>query len=105
MPTRLKWLPQAIALLENIYDYYSKKSERSAVYLYNRILDSANPLLTFPHAGPIEPLLKEYPQSFRSLVVEKHYKLIYTVSPDLIEIHAIWDCRQDDWKLKEMFRE
>lgn len=104
MPTRLKWLPQAIALLENIYDYYSKKSERSAVCLYNRILDSANPLLTFPHAGPIEPLLKEYPQSFRSLVVEKHYKLIYTVSPDLIEIHAIWDCRQDDWKLKEMFR-
>lgn len=104
MPTRLKWLPQAIALLENIYDYYRKKSERSAICLYNRILDSANPLLTFPHAGPIEPLLKEYPQNFRSLVVEKHYKLIYTVSPDLIEIHAICDCRQDDWKLKEMFR-
>lgn len=105
MPTRLKWLPQAIALLENIYDYISKKSESSAIRLYNRILDSANPLMTFPHAGPIEPLLKEFPQKFHSLVVEKHYKLIYTISPELIEIHAVWDCRQDGWKLKEMFRE
>lgn len=104
MPTRLKWLPQAITLLENIYDYISKKSERSAVCVYNRIIDSANPLKTFPYAGSIEPLLEDFPQNFRSLVVEKHYKLIYTISNDLIEIHAIWDCRQDDWKLKEMFR-
>ncbi len=104
MPTRLKWLPQAITLLENIYDYYSKKSECSAVRLYNRIIDSADLLKTFPHAGPLEPSLKDFPQHFHSLVVEKHYKLIYTISPDLIEIHAIWDCRQDDWKLKEMFR-
>ena len=89
MPTRLKWLPQAITLLENIYGYYSKKSERSAIRLYNRIIDSAEPLKTFPHAGPLEPLLKDFPQNFRSFVVEKHYKLIYTISPNLIEIHAI----------------
>ena len=104
MPTRLKWLPQAITLFENIYDYYSKRSECSAVRLYNRIIDSADLLKTFPHAGPLEPSLKDFPQNFHSFVVEKHYKLIYTISPDLIEIHAIWDCRQDDWKLKEMFR-
>lgn len=86
MPTRLKWLPQAITLLENIYDYYSKKSECSAVRLYNRIIDSADLLKTFPHAGPLEPSLKDFPQNFHSFVVEKHYKLIYTISPDLIEI-------------------
>ena len=42
---------------------------------------------------PIEPLLKEYDCEFRSPVVEKHYKLIYTVTDELIEIHAVWDCR------------
>ena len=93
MPTRLKWLPQAITLLENIYDYYSKKSECSAVRLYNRIIDSADLLKTFPHAGPLEPSLKDFPQNFHSFVVEKHYKLIYTVTDELIEIHAVWDCR------------
>ena len=90
MQIKLKWLPRAIALLDDIYEYYSEKSERSAIRIYNKLLDSAEPLKTFP-------------QNFRSLVVEKHFKLIYTISPTQIEIHAIWDCRQDNWRLKEMF--
>ena len=103
MQIKLKWLPQAITLLDDIYEYYSEKSERSAIRIYNKLLDSAEPLKTFPYAGISEPLLDEFRQNFRSLVVEKHYKLIYTISPTLIEIHAIWDCRQDNWRLKEMF--
>ena len=63
-----------------------------SVYTTN-YLDSAEPLRVFPQAGPIEPLLKEYDCEFRSPVVEKHYKLIYTVTDELIEIHAMWDCR------------
>ena len=103
MQIKLKWLPRAIALLDDIYNYYSKKSIKTAIRLYNKLLDSAEPLNTFPQVGPIEPLLEEHPENYRSLVVEKHYKLIYTISPTLIEIHAIWDCRQDNWRLKEMF--
>ena len=103
MQIKLKWLPRAIALLDDIYEYYSEKSERSAIRIYNQLLDSAEPLKTFPYAGISEPLLEEFPQNFRSLVVEKHFKPIYTISPTLIEIHAIWDCRQDNWRLKEMF--
>ena len=90
----IKWLPQAITLLDNIYRFYSEKSQTAAIRLYNRLLDSAEPLRIFPQAGPIEPLLKGYDCEFRSLVVEKHYKLIYTVTDELIEIHAVWDCRQ-----------
>ena len=76
MRIKIKWLPQAIALLDNIYRFYSKKSQTAAIRLYNKLLDSAEPLRVFPQAGPIEPLLKEYDCEFRSLVVEKHYKLI-----------------------------
>ena len=100
----IKWLPQAIALLDNIYDYYSEKSQTAAIRLYNNILDSAEPLRTFPNAGPVEPLLEEYKDGFRSIVAEKHYKLIYTVKEELVEIHAVWDCRQEGWRLKEMFK-
>lgn len=104
MRKEIAWSNNAITLLDEIYYFYCKKSKSVAIRLYNRLLDSTEPLNTFPQAGPLEPLLSEFPENYRSLVVEKHYKLIYTISPDLIEIHAIWDCRQDDWKLKDMFR-
>lgn len=104
MQREIAWSDNAIALLDEIYDFYCKKSKPAAIRLYNRLLDSTEPLKTFPQAGPSESLLSEFPDDYRSLVVEKHYKLIYTISYDLIKIHAIWDCRQDDWKLKEMFR-
>ena len=100
----IKWLPQAMALLDNIYNYYYKKSPTAAIRLYNNILDSAEPLRTFPNAGPFEPLLEEYEDGFRSIVAEKHYKLIYTVKDELVEIHAVWACRQEGWRLKEMFK-
>ncbi|WP_455638360.1 type II toxin-antitoxin system RelE/ParE family toxin [Parabacteroides sp.] len=96
MRREIAWSDNAITLLDDIYEYYCLKSESAAIRLYNKILDSAEPLKTFPQAGPLEPMLKELPDNYRSLVVEKHYKLIYTISPDLIEIHAVWDCRQDD---------
>ncbi len=51
----IKWLPQAIALLDNIYRFYSEKSQTAAIRLYNRLLDSAEPLRVFPQAGPVEP--------------------------------------------------
>lgn len=104
MQREIAWSDNAITLLDEIYHFYCKKSKSAAIRLYNRLLDSTEPLKTFPQAGPLEPLLSEFSENYRSFVVEKHYKLIYTISPDLIEIHAIWDCRQDDWKLKEMFR-
>ena len=51
----IKWLPQAIALLATIYRFYSEKSQTAAIHLYNRLLDSAEPLRVFPQAGPVEP--------------------------------------------------
>ena len=48
----IKWLPQAIALLDNIYRFYSEKSHTADIRLYNRLLDSAEPLRVFPRVAP-----------------------------------------------------
>lgn len=88
MRMTIAWSDNAIALLDKIYEFYATKSKNSAYKLYNRLLNSAEPLRTFPQAG----------------IAEKHYKLICTITDDLIEIHAIWDCRQEDRKLKDMFQ-
>lgn len=104
MRMTIAWSDNAIALLDKIYEFYATKSKNSAYKLYNRLLNSAEPLRIFPQAGIVEPLLQGHDTCFRSLVVEKHYKLIYTITDDLIEIHAIWDCWQEDWKLKDMFQ-
>lgn len=45
-------------------------------------------------------LIEQLTQIYDELLLHKIKNLI---SPDLIERHAIWDCRQDDWKLKDMF--
>ena len=54
----IKWLPQAITLLDNIYRFYSEKSQTAAIRLYNRLMESAKPIRIFPQSSPIEPLLK-----------------------------------------------
>lgn len=33
----------------------------------------------------------------------KHYKIIYRLENNIIKIVAVWDCRQDSHKLKDMF--
>lgn len=48
----------------------------------------------------IEPLLEDFPQAFRALVVKKHYKVIYYIEKDTIYAVTIWDCRQNPNKLK-----
>ena len=40
----IAWSDNAIALLDNIYRFYSKKSQTAAIRLYNKLLDSAEPL-------------------------------------------------------------
>lgn len=67
------------------------------------IYDAVLPLKTFPQMAAIEPLLSDVPITFRSLIVRSIFKVIYFIDEDkeVINIATIWDCRQDDKKLKE----
>lgn len=102
MSTQLRWLRRAAKHLDNIYEYLAPKNEQAAIKLYNEILDTADILTQFPLAGKVEPVLEDCPKCYRSIVACKHYKLIYRVEKDVVKIAAVWDCRQDTYKLKNI---
>lgn len=100
----VKWLPIAQLDLEDIYQFYLSKSEQVATDMWNRLLDSTDPLKTFAYAGPIELLLQNREKEYHSLVVEKHFKLIYYVEGNVINITAVWDTRRNPEYLKHSLK-
>lgn len=105
MERSITWLPQSIRLLATIYRhiYRQTKSEKIAFNLVAQIQQSAATLLLFPQGGSFEEVLRDNPKGYRSLVTEKHYKLIYTIKDEkTIEIAAVWDCRQNPKKLQQI---
>lgn len=102
MVTRLEWSAKARHHLNQIYTYYKKKSEQAAVNLFNGLIDAADTLLIFPEAGKIELLSEGTNICYRSLIAEKHFKLIYYIKEDVVRIVAVWDCRRNPVSLKRL---
>ncbi|WP_080904677.1 type II toxin-antitoxin system RelE/ParE family toxin [Parabacteroides sp. Marseille-P3160] len=96
------WQPKAEQRLKEIYSFYREKSRSEANKLLVDIKNAVFPLVQFPQMAALEPYLSDLPVSFRSLVVRDNYKIIYFIDEDkdIINIVTIWDCRQDDKKLK-----
>jgi len=93
----------ALGQLESIYNYLQTKSNNAAFFIHNHILDEIERLRDFPQIAPIEPELIDYTNMYRSLVVEKSYKVVYYIKDDIVHISALFDCRQDPQKLKDSF--
>ena len=45
--------------------------------------------------APIEQELSDFEEEYRSLVVQKHFKIIYFIEHNSIFITAVWDSRQN----------
>lgn len=56
-------------------------------------------LASFPLLGQVEFLLAGRPREYRSLVVYKHYKMIYYIDSNVIYIVALWDTRSNPQNL------
>ena len=95
----IKWYIEAAGDLDKIYDFYVKKNPRAAAMLYNKILEDVEILKTQPYVAAVEQTLIDYPEGYRSLVVET-YKVVYFIKDDLVLIVQIFDCRQNFIKLK-----
>lgn len=95
--------PNAENRLKEIHAYYKEKSELAADRILSDIYDALIPLKDFPQMAAIEPLLADFPITFRSLVVRSIFKVIYFIDEEkkVINIATIWDCRQDEKKLKD----
>lgn len=55
-----------------------------------------------PYLGPIEPMLADLPQTYRSVVVGNLNKMVYYIDNDtVIYVVAFWDCRREPIKQRE----
>ena len=98
---KVLWTAFAESQLDCIYSYLQTKNQYVAADIYNDILDETEMLAHFPRMAPIEPLLFEFPEEYRSLVVRQNYKVVYYIDCETtIYVVAVFDCRQNPEVLK-----
>lgn len=99
----LYWHPEASedlnAIVHQCSWYFGSASARK---VRNQIWHDAELLQSHPRLGKVEPLLVGCTSlEYRSLLVDTHTKIIYTVHTDFVYIHLLWDVRQDEAKLPQ----
>jgi len=97
----IQWTQRAENQLDDIFDFIKVENEMAAIRIYNQILDEVEVLTKFPNIAPVEPLLEDEPITYRSLLVNRRYKIVYFVNDELIYIVAVFDCHQNPNKLKK----
>ena len=94
---------RALHSMQCIYDhFYQWAAYRSAEHILNVIEKGYKQLALFPYMGPVESTLQEENKHYRSFVIHPHYKIIYVITKDHIYILDIWDCRQDNQRIKKI---
>lgn len=95
---KLKWNPGAIDDQRAIVDYCKKQfGVIVSIEVREKIRRSAKLLKSHPQLGRVEPLLVGCTSlEYRSLVVDKVTKIIYTVHREYVYIHLLWDVRRDE---------
>lgn len=104
MALKLIWTSDASLMLQDIRDYYIEHGGLQVVrQRINKIRDCAKRLKDFPELGKKEEALSNMTHSYRSLI-EGDYKIIYYHEESVIYIIAIFDCRQDDVRLRRFLK-
>jgi plasmid stabilization system protein ParE len=96
----VEWTPEAKRDLTGILDYYGSRNFRAAVKIVNAIDSAVLRMGRMPLAAPVELLLSDRPEGFRSVVVRRIHKLVYYID-DKVNIVAVWDCRRNPMVLRE----
>jgi toxin ParE1/3/4 len=87
MVKKIIWSPRAANNLEHICDYIAKDSEYYASLVAKRIIAIVEALPRFPYSGRIVP---EYQETNLREKIYKHYRIIYRIKEESIEIVAIY---------------
>jgi len=102
MELRVFWTDTARFQLEEIFDYYKDKtSVNVARKLVKQIIYRTIQLEKNPNSGQKEPLLSDRKFEYRYLV-EGNYKIIYWIEDNYIKVAAVFDCRQNPEKMKNI---
>ena len=92
----IRWSYKAQKQQDQTANYiYQEFGEKAVEEFYREIDQIETNLLAFPEMGKIEPLLTHKNRTYRSLVVRRLSKLVYTIESDHIRIHAFWDTRRE----------
>lgn len=92
----IRWSHKAQKQQDTVADYIFKEfGVRALREFYQKIEKVETDLIEFPEIGKIEPLLKHRKKVYRSIVITKKNKLVYTVDKDYICVHTLWDTRRE----------
>lgn len=90
------WSEKAENTLKQTADYILEKfGENNRNNFIKEVYKIVKLLETNPNLGKIEPLLVDFPEMYRSIVVNYLNKIIYRVDDSRILIVALWDVRRE----------
>lgn len=103
---RVEWEEMAERNRDQIGDYiFTYFGYKSVEHFFEEINHTVNLLMAYPNLGPIEPLLADLPQTYRSVVVERLNKLVYRIEGDTIYIVDFWDTRREPKNQAEQIKQ
>jgi len=86
---------EAIEELNAIYRHIAVYNEKSAVNVFNSILDEIEKLKDFPNMGKIHTM------KLRVWIVQRRYYIVYFYDKDTVYIVLIWDCRRNPEEFRQ----
>jgi plasmid stabilization system protein ParE len=89
---KVDWTDTAVGHLDHIFAYVGATSEDYARRTIDRITKRSIQISTLPQSGRIVPEL-DLPQIRE--VIEGHYRIVYYIKPDGIDVLAVIHCAQD----------
>ena len=94
------WLNRAEASMRRTEEYILRAFGETARKRFMQEVEEVAYLLEkMPELGHLEPLLADYEQGYRSIVIQHLNKLVYYVRDNQVLIAAFWDCRREPRKL------
>ena len=93
---RVIWLQRAeTALYQTEERIQNEFGTKASARFMKEVEEVAYLLEKMPELGHYEPLLANYVQGYRSIVINKLTKLIYYIKGNELLISALWDTRRE----------
>ncbi|MBQ9547246.1 MAG: type II toxin-antitoxin system RelE/ParE family toxin [Bacteroidales bacterium] len=97
---KVEWSETAERNRDQIADYIFYRFGYDSMARFVEDVEQAVSMIeSHPHIGPVEPLLADRAQMYRSLTVDKLSKMIYRVDGEAIYIVDFWDVRREPPKI------
>ena len=92
----IRWSYKAQKQQDAVADYIFGEFGGLALRKFYQKIDKVEAeLVEFPEMGKVEPLLADRKKVYRSIVLTKKNKLVYSVDKDCICVHALWNTRRE----------